>query len=266
MESQSTPKSQNVTFSLDTLNRFLPLQGWSECDQTPICQSFGQLRGNVNQNVNIPNQSPSANVSLQSQQSIDLNEKLSFIVNKLEKLDQNDKNIMTLTSNLTSAMNSSFKRIEQLEREKSVSDVYMKMIAYHSIDLEARSRRCNLIFYGLADLNNENTYDVLSDFFNDYLDLDLNDYYVQRVHRLGSLGRARALSQIPRRPIIVAFRDFPDTDFILNRASMLKGTRFGIDRDYPKEISNARKRLLPAYREERKNLRNEEKLLTRRNC
>lgn len=110
---------------------------------------------------------------------------------KLEKLDQNDRDILSVTSSLNANLNSTVKRVEQLEKGKSVSDVYIKMLLYHSIDLEACSRISNLMFYGLADLSNEDTYQVLTDFFSDYLELDLNDFFIQRVHRIGSLHRVQ---------------------------------------------------------------------------
>jgi hypothetical protein len=245
MDVSSTPKSQNVTFAVETQNRFLPIQGWDLCDQTPINLSQGPKKGGLDNSLNMPVQDVMNN-------SADVSEKLSFIVNKLEKLDRNDKDILSVTRNLTSNLCEAIQRVDCLEHAKSVSDIYFKMLAYHSIDLEARSRRSNLIFYGLADLDDENTYHVLTDFFSDYLDLDLSEFFIQRIHRLGSLSRARAYSQITRRPIIVAFRDYGDTEYILDRAKLLKDTRFGIDRDYPKEIASARKKLWPLYLENKK--------------
>ena len=46
-----------------------------------------------------------------------------------------------------------------------------------------------------------------------------------------------------RRPIIVAFWDFQDTAVIIDSARLLRGTRFRLDREYPAEISKARKLL-----------------------
>ena len=43
-----------------------------------------------------------------------------------------------------------------------------------------------------------------------------------------------------------------DVEQILSRAYLLKGSQFGIDRDYPKEILNARKLLWNRYKELRK--------------
>ena len=83
--------------------------------------------------------------------------------------------------------------------------------------------------------------------------LDLDDFYVDRIHRLGSLHRAkqRNANQNPRRPIIVAFNNYSSTEIIMETAYMLKGTHFSVTRDYPKEIVEARKGLMPLYREQR---------------
>jgi len=83
----------------------------------------------------------------------------------------------------------------------------------------------------------------LSQFLYDTMNIDLDGMCVQRVHRLGSMVKARRTSQTPRRPIIAAFRDYRDTEYIMQNATKLFGSRYGIDRDYPKEIAMARKRL-----------------------
>lgn len=47
----------------------------------------------------------------------------------------------------------------------------------------------------------------------------------------------------------MAFRDYIDTERIIERAYRLKGSKFGIDRDYPKEIAAARQLLWPRFKE-----------------
>ena len=47
----------------------------------------------------------------------------------------------------------------------------------------------------------------------------------------------------PKRPIIVCFRDYNDTELVMEQAYPLRGSAFRLDRDYPKEISQARKDL-----------------------
>ena len=67
---------------------------------------------------------------------------------------------------------------------------------------------------------------------------------IERAHRLGSIRQpARQAGKDPRRPIIAKFNDYRDTEHILDRSYKLKGTKFRVDRDYPREIVEARKRL-----------------------
>ena len=64
------------------------------------------------------------------------------------------------------------------------------------------------------------------------------------IHRLGPVKRTHVMNRSdPKRPIIVRFRDYRDIDHILDNAYRLKGSRFRVDRDYPKEIAEARTRL-----------------------
>ena len=124
------------------------------------------------------------------------------------------------------------------------------MLAYKLIDLEARSRRNNLLFHGLVESPNENVYEKLGEFLWTEMGLDIDDFYIERIHRLGSLRRARAISQTPRRPIIVAFGQYRNTNTILETAYMLRGSDFSVSRDLPKEILNARKNLMPQYKQQ----------------
>ena len=66
---------------------------------------------------------------------------------------------------------------------------------------------------------------------------------IQRVHRLGRRKRPGRLGQAFRhRHIIAAFTDMHDVELILSNAKRLKG-RYGINRDYPEEIADARRDL-----------------------
>ena len=122
----------------------------------------------------------------------------------------------------------------------------MKSLTYKSIDLEARSRRNNLLFRGFIEQNSENCANKIFDFLSDKLDIDVRDMYIARAHRLGAKSRDRPNHN---RPIIVAFRDFCDTELIMSRARMLKNTPFSIDFDLPREIQAARSKLWPLYKE-----------------
>ena len=124
----------------------------------------------------------------------------------------------------------------------------IKLLEYKSIDIEARSRRRNLIFRGIdGDEPNENCFEKVRDIIFNKLCIE-DDMYLERAHRLGpsNIGHRNR-----PRPIIVAFRDYYDTELILEKAFRLKGSNYAVSRDYPQEISSARKSLWGQFKEAR---------------
>jgi len=119
----------------------------------------------------------------------------------------------------------------------------LKTLAYKSIDLEARSRRNNVIFRGFYEYQGENCFHIVRNFLADQLNLDPN-VYISRAHRLGP----RHHTATKPRPIIVNFRDYCDAEEIMSRAYMLKNTSYSVDFDLPKEIQMARNELWPKLR------------------
>ena len=61
-----------------------------------------------------------------------------------------------------------------MEKCVNIQNQKLKMLTYRSIDLEARSRRNNLVFKGLADCNYENCKDVIVDFLSGELKIDIS--------------------------------------------------------------------------------------------
>ncbi|MCG7877395.1 MAG: hypothetical protein N0C90_13810 [Candidatus Thiodiazotropha endolucinida] len=123
------------------------------------------------------------------------------------------------------------------------------ILAYKSLDLEARQRRNNLIFWGIPEVISENCLTVLSEFLTDKLELDSESICIQRAHRVGKPLNPRrtyigqAAGKRNHRPLIALFRDYQDVELILSNTTKLKGSSFGINRDYPPEIVSARKTL-----------------------
>ena len=107
----------------------------------------------------------------------------------------------------------------------------LKTLAYKSIDIEARPRRNNLMFWGLIENSNENCFHIIRDFIHRHLDLDAGNIYLARAHRLGP---RRIGERNPKRPIIVNFRDFCDMELIMSRAHMLRNMPFSVGFDLPK--------------------------------
>ena len=125
-------------------------------------------------------------------------------------------------------------------------------------DAEARSRRNNLIFRGIAETPGDDDLcaGLVKELIRKELHLDINPY-IQRAHRLGNpiargrIGRRWAANRPTPRPIIVCFRDYEDVESIIGNAYKLANSNLGISRDYPKEIVDARAELWPLYKSEK---------------
>ena len=101
------------------------------------------------------------------------------------------------------------------------------------------------MFKGLCENRYEDCIRLIRQFLELELELDPSNICIDRAHRIGQ----RNMRGISRRPIIVAFRDFQDTVLIMDMARLLRGKQYGLDRDYPAEISKARQLLWNRYKE-----------------
>lgn len=125
-------------------------------------------------------------------------------------------------------------QVEHISKSMDQHDYRLKLLEYKSVDLEARSRRKNLIFGGHSEEGSEDCSRKIATFLSQKLDIQQN-VVIDKAHRLGRFKPGR------NRAIIVAFRDFSDIQLVLSRAYTLRNSVFNINRDYPQEITNARK-------------------------
>lgn len=172
-----------------------------------------------------------------SERTVD--EKLNLIYNEIQHVKDSQSTAqkgMTLLFDKQEKMGQSMKGVYSATNNNI--DM-LKLLSYKSIDLEARSRRSNLIFRNISYSRGDNCFDLVRDFLCTSLELDGDNTYMERAHLFGSSNRRDS----GRRDIIVCFRDFHDTTLIMNRVGCLRNTPYFIDRDYPNEIVDARKRL-----------------------
>ena len=117
-------------------------------------------------------------------------EKLLALFTKLSVVEGKQNCLHTL-------MSPAQEKIKVVENCVNIHARKLKMLSYRSIDLEARSRRNNLIFRGLADVNPENCAELVVDFLEVELELIVTSDQIARAHRLGSLRRAKANYAVP---------------------------------------------------------------------
>lgn len=132
------------------------------------------------------------------------------------------------------------------ERSKSLSDASVKLDT-KLIDLEARSMRDNLMFYGIPEGGpNENCDELVKGVCANVLQMDnTRNMLFDRAHRVGQRS-ART------RPIVVKFHYYSERENVrqvsFDRAEQLKAANLGIGVQIPKEIRDARKPLYPAMK------------------
>ncbi|KAH3795397.1 hypothetical protein DPMN_148947 [Dreissena polymorpha] len=160
-----------------------------------------------------------------------------------EKINSVEDKIPQCRSDIVRA-NKNFKRIEDrvcaLEQVCEWQSEMDRSMCYHSIDRNARDMRNNIIIYGLSEKMSYNDRTLVIRFLENELEIETEGMMIDRAHRL---GRINCHLNDQKRPMIVRFRDYVDTETILARALKLKRSLFGIDRQYPKEIARARKEL-----------------------
>lgn len=236
---------------VSTFNRFQPLvtngQG-APVNMAPVMQST------PTQQYGYRDDSPRVFENILSS-----DEKLSHILVKLTNMETVQGNMCRSFEAFETSMQAVNMRVDRLDTRSDVHSKMLKLLAYKSIDNEARSRRNNLIFRGITESADGRAgpvscIETIKCFLEGEMGYEnISNLPIERAHRLGQRGYY-VRGQYTR-PIIVAFRDFTDTEEIFSNSYRLRQTAYSIVRDYPKEIADARKRLYPKFkaaRDERK--------------
>ena len=158
----------------------------------------------------------------------------------IKRVDNAYVNMERMNSELTKTQ----QRCSSLEKQ-------LHEVNQQSIDQEARSRRNNLLFYGVAETEEDDAREELSKFLIDKCGLPhAKDMLIQRVHRLPTRkihGKTR--------PIIASFVDFRQREMVRSSRRNLKGPH-AISEDFPRQIREARKMLSGEFGELAKNRQN----------
>lgn len=129
------------------------------------------------------------------------------------------------------------KQIESLSAE-------LNEVKMHVNENEQYSRRCNIRIFGLPELEDENCYEVVTDFCKTKLGCDFELCEIDRTHRV---GRPKSGKQ---RAIIVKFSSYQSKIKVMKCKKNLKGTSMYVNED----LTFFNKELLNYARTELKNL------------
>ncbi|KAL0159210.1 hypothetical protein M9458_042935 [Cirrhinus mrigala] len=116
------------------------------------------------------------------------------------------------------------------------------------LDLQCRSMRDNLIFPGipLPTSTPDDPEKAVKEFMQSSLKIPpetVNRITFHRVHRLTSKDNKKQL------PIIAKFEHYKHKELIKSKGKELKGTSFGLNDQFPQEIQERRRALLPIMKQ-----------------
>ena len=168
------------------------------------------------------------------QQKVYKNDDLLVNVNKTVK--ENVKDIEDIKTNFTN-FNAEINRLQ-----RQLKDQQKK-----SIELEAQSRRNNLLFFNIPEGDkDENCHDVISDVIRKEFKMK-GEFPLHRAHRLGPRRRNDSSRKKSPRPIIVAFVNHQEREAVRSARHKLR-SRVNIAEDFPAPIRKARETLIPELR------------------
>jgi hypothetical protein len=136
--------------------------------------------------------------------------------------------------------------------ESNITDFERKNLELESkiVDQEIKSMRDNLIFYGIKEEQlNENCEELIQNVCSQHLQIDGTKLTFDRVHRLGPRVAGKT------RPIIAKFHYYKEREEVRKKSydnnDLLKRKDLGIGVQWPKQIREARKQLIPTLEREK---------------
>lgn len=171
------------------------------------------------------------------------------------------RNRLTATENTVTLLNSRWTELDKVlhdvrEKSSQIQTLQDKVLSLENVieqqtnkitDLEDRSRRSNLVVYGIKDQADESDQvlraQVIDNVFTKILKQPSTS--VARIHRLGK--------RVGNRPVIVYFQDFLEKEAILRSASKLKGTDIFIQNDFSQSTLRKRKLLWQSAKADKAN-------------
>ena len=142
-------------------------------------------------------------------------------------------------------------KCENLEKNtQSYMDKFSAKLEAKVIDLESRSMRENLLFYGIPEGGPEENCENLVKTCAEKLEIhEPHSLVFDRIHRLGNASHNKV------RPIVAKFHYFKQREMVrqasYNHSASLKAANLGIGIQWPQQVRDARKTLYPIMQQEK---------------
>ena len=199
-------------------------------------------------------------VSEVSQKMTSLDTRITFLekasrdtkskLNDIESSRQNDsdvcQDILSKQTEINKSLIDQNKRLSDMSYECDRLRYVNNELETGLLDLQSRSMRDNLMFYGFEELpsaddrRQEDCRGTVIKFCDDKLSIsDVNKLVINRAHRIGAYTHGKT------RPIVVNFSHTPDKMLVKKRAYEVRDPQIRVGDQFPKVIQNRRKQLIP---------------------
>lgn len=216
---------------------------------------------------------------------------VSDIVSQLKKMNQKLETIETSLSSMKREIKGLSNRVVEVKKAKNsfqnqwritkkhtskalteLSELKMALeqslqenarITESVLDMQYRSMRATYLFFGIEEAQSgeqENCEDIIMSLCASKLEIK-SEILIERAHRIGTKNNNKP------RPIVVKFNRFPHRKMFRNCSYKLKDTHISIGEQFPKEIQERGKKLLPIYKRAKESHRkavNEGQIIHRR--
>ena len=172
-----------------------------------------------------------------------LTEKLQPITYRLNNIEETLGQIsdpMEKVEDLEKQWKAQEKKYQQMEADLNVAKLQNKKLKEDIVQQEMYSRRKNVKIHGISHPNQENLEDVVIQKLND-VGVMIRPQDIDSVHYVGQpkLGN--------RRSVILRLLRWKDKQAIMKVKDRLRQTNIIIQEDYPKEVQERRRMLLPVF-------------------
>ena len=171
-------------------------------------------------------------------------EKKDDVIGKLNiEIGQLQKGLSFMSTETSEIRKCAEKNKKVLETKLEKNEKEADALKQKTVDLEDRSRRCNLVFFNIPETKNnepENCEQLIHNVLDKLDILSNEEVWIDRAHRL---GRKKTQMDKPR-PIIAKFCYFKQKDFIIKSASKFRNCEANVSEDFSRETLDVRRKLL----------------------
>lgn len=148
-----------------------------------------------------------------------------------------DSKTLDSIRNKQKELDTMLKKMEKIEEEQKEK----------LLDLQSREMRDNLLFYGIKEEKDETDKDCVDKVLN-IVEKELKIPHAKQIpiHRAHRMGRYQ---HTKTRPIVAKFAFYPNREEIRKSAKNLEGTQYSISQQFPREIQERRRQLVPILKD-----------------